>query len=99
PVPSVVQILNGKPPANTPAVVVEQTPGNAWSYSGGGITIAQLLMTEAAGQSFPELTRQRVFGPVGMADSTYAQPLPADRARQAATGYYASGGAVAGRFH
>ena len=99
PVPSVVQVLEGKPPANTAAVVVEKTPGSEWSYSGGGITIAQLLMTEAAGESFPQLTEARVFGPVGMADSTYAQPLPAERAGQAATGYYASGSPVAGRFH
>lgn len=99
PVPTVVQILDGKPPANTPAVVVEKTPGSEWNYSGGGITIAQLLMTEAAGQSFPDLTQRRVFGPLGMADSTYAQPLPAARTAQAATGYYASGSPVAGRFH
>ncbi len=99
PVPSVVQVLEGKPPANTPAVVAERTPGTFWNYSGGGITIAQLMMTDAAGQPFPEILRSRVFGPVGMADSTYEQPLPAARAPVAATGYSRTGTPVPGHYH
>jgi CubicO group peptidase (beta-lactamase class C family) len=77
PVPSVIQVLDGKPPANTPAVAVEQTPGKVWNYSGGGITIAQLLMTETDGASFPDLMRRRVLSPVGMGDSSWSGPTTA----------------------
>jgi CubicO group peptidase (beta-lactamase class C family) len=98
-VPSVVQVLNGAPPANSAPVVVDQTPGTAWRYSGGGITIAQLMMSEAAGETFPVLMRRLVLEPVGMGDSTYEQPLPQARAAQAATGYLVRGDPVAGRFH
>jgi CubicO group peptidase (beta-lactamase class C family) len=99
PVPSVVQVLEGKPPANTPAVVVERQPGTVWNYSGGGITIAQLMMTDIAREPFPALERRLVFRPAGMTDSTYEQPLPDSRATQAATGYLRNGDAVVGRYH
>jgi CubicO group peptidase (beta-lactamase class C family) len=99
PVPSVVEVLEGKPPANTPPVVVERQPGTVWNYSGGGITIAQLLMTDVTREPFPALERRLVFRPAGMADSTYEQPLPVSREAQAATGYLRNGSPVVGRFH
>jgi CubicO group peptidase (beta-lactamase class C family) len=39
PVPTVPQILDGAPPANSPAVRVDTTPGSGWRYSGGGCTV------------------------------------------------------------
>ncbi len=98
PVPTVVQVLEGKPPANTAPVVVDHTPGTAWSYSGGGITIAQLIMTDTTGQDFPDLMDKRVFAPLAMGASTYEQPLPADR-HDGAAGYLSSGAPVVGRAH
>jgi hypothetical protein len=43
PVPTVVQVLNGEPPANTEPVRVDTVPGTKWRYSGGGTVIAQQL--------------------------------------------------------
>jgi CubicO group peptidase (beta-lactamase class C family) len=43
--------------------------------------------------------REIVFSKIGMNDSTYEQPLPRARAATAATGTYANGKAVAGRWH
>ena len=99
PAPNVVQVLEGQAPANTAAVVVASQPGSTWGYSGGGFTIAQLMMTDATGQSFPELMAERVLAPLGMSDSTYEQPLPAALAADAASGYQRGGAPVAGRFH
>src|SRR3569623_241871 len=99
PVPSVVQVLEGKPPATTAAVVVERQPGTVWNYSGGGITIAQLMMTDVTHQPYPYLMRQRVFVPVGTADSTYEQPRPPARAAVAATVYLRNEAPVEGRLH
>jgi len=98
PVPTVVQVLDGKPPANTAPVVVQKAPGTSWNYSGGGFTIVQLMMTDVTGLSFPELLRRRVLAPVGMTSSTYEQPLPAAR-HDNAVGYLADGRAVPGGFH
>ena len=86
PVPTVPQILDGAPPANSSPVRVDIEPGSLWRYSGGGYTIAQLMMMDVTGQSFPDLMQQRVLGPLGMTRSTYENPLPTDRLRHAAAG-------------
>ncbi len=99
PRPSLVQVLKGERPANSPPVVVTSVPGTAWHYSGGGVCIEQLLMTDVTGQPFPEIVRERVFDPIGMTSSTCEQPLPPERATLAASGTYATGSEVAGRWH
>ena len=98
-VPTVVQVLDGEPPANTRPVRVDTVPGSLWRYSGGGYTIAQLLMEDVTGRPFAELMREQVLEPAGMRHSTYAQPLPAERAGQAATAHDREGQPVAGRYH
>jgi CubicO group peptidase (beta-lactamase class C family) len=41
------------------AVVLESAPGTGWKYSGGGFTIAQLLLEETSGQGSPVHARPR----------------------------------------
>lgn len=98
-VPTMVQILKGAAPANSAPVVVDLLPGQRHRYSGGGITIAQLLMTQAAGVDFDNLMQARVLRPLGMSASAYAQPLPQSDMDRAATGHRAEGTATPGRFH
>jgi len=98
PLPSVPQILDGSAPANTAAVRIDQRPGSAWRYSGGGFTLAQLLMSDVTGEAFPELMRRLVLEPAGMAHSTYAQPLPAERRAAASFGYHLDGTPVRGGY-
>jgi CubicO group peptidase (beta-lactamase class C family) len=50
PLPNLVQILNGEPPANNPPIRVDATPGMAWRYSGGGFLIAQQVLTGILGK-------------------------------------------------
>ena len=99
PVPTLVQILNGEPPANSPPVVVERVPGSEFSYSGGGYEIADLVVRDVTGTTYPEFIRDRVLAPVGMSHSTYEQPLPAALRDSAASGYYADGTTVPGGHH
>jgi CubicO group peptidase (beta-lactamase class C family) len=99
PVPTVTQVLEGAPPANTPPVRVDRVPGTEYSYSGGGTTVAQLVMMDATGQSFPDLMKQNLFDRVGMRDSTFAQPLPRSLESRAASGSEADGRMLAGRWH
>jgi len=99
PLPSVVQVLNGEPPANTSPVVVNILPGVQSRYSGGGTTVGQLLVTDLLGKPFPALMRKLVFDPLGMADSTYAQPLPPDWAQAAAAAHPLKGRPLLGRWH
>lgn len=99
PIPTVVQVLDGEKPANTDPVRVFFVPGTKSVYSGGGITIEQLLMQDVSGKPFPALMQELVLGPIGMTDSTYEQPLPPAREGFAASGTYTSGKVVPGKRH
>jgi len=99
PLPTVVQVLNGEKPANTDPIRVDIVPGTKDRYSGGGVTIEQLLMIDVTGKSFPVLLRETVLDKIGMSASSYDQPLPAARAALTANGTYADGKPVHGRWH
>src|SRR5262249_43707111 len=99
PLPSLIQVLDGEQPANTPAIRVESMPGSRWNYSGGGYTVMQQLIIDVTGQPFPRFMREAVLRPLRMERSTFDQPLPAGRARLAATGYLADRSAVQGHWH
>lgn len=97
--PSLEQILNGTAPANSPAVVVDQLPGSAWRYSGGGYCIAAQLMLDKNGGTIPQHMHELVLKPLGMSHSTYEQPLPAAWANNAASGYVPDGSMTQGKWH
>ncbi len=99
PVPTLVQVLNGEKPANTDAIRVDSVPGKNWRYSGGGFTIMQQAAVDAAKEPFPKLLHDTVLGPMGMSHSTYEQPLPAERLKNAAMPYNEDGTAVPGGPH
>jgi CubicO group peptidase (beta-lactamase class C family)/predicted transcriptional regulator YdeE len=97
--PTLVQVLDGEKPANTAAVHVDTVPGTQWRYSGGGVTIEQLLMMDVTGKQFPTLMRELVLDKIGMSDSSYEQPLPAARAAMTAGGTATDGTEIHGRWH
>jgi CubicO group peptidase (beta-lactamase class C family) len=99
PIPTVVQVLDGTPPANSPPVRVEYVPGTKGQYSGGGVTIEQLLMTDVSGKPFPELLHDLVLAPAGMTESSFEQPPPAERAALNAIGTDNDGASVPGGWH
>ena len=99
PLPTLVQILDGEKPANTAPVRVDIVPGTKTRYSGGGVTVEQLLLMDATGKAFPELMRETVLEKIGMTDSSYAQPLPPTWAERTATGTRADGTPIHGRWH
>ena len=99
PVPTLVQVLNGEKPANTPAIRSEQPPMKEWKYSGGGYTIMQQAVIDVTHQPFPRLLHDTVLAPIGMTRSTYEQPLPESLRGNAATPYRGNGQPVEGGAH
>jgi CubicO group peptidase (beta-lactamase class C family) len=99
PLPTVVQILNGEKPSNTGKILMERPPFTAVKYSGGGVTIVQLALTDTTGRRFPELLQALVLDPIGMANSTFEQPLSPDRDRQAARAHNGRGAAMDAKWH
>jgi CubicO group peptidase (beta-lactamase class C family) len=49
PTPTLLEILNGQPPANTDPIVVDQEPAQKFRYSGGGYVILQQAIEDVSG--------------------------------------------------
>ena len=97
--PTTAQILDGAPPANTNPIRVDILPGSRHRYSGGGYTLAQLVLTDVTGVPLEKLLRDTVLTPLGMSLSTFEQPLPASRLAEFAMPYRGDGTAVPGGPH
>lgn len=63
--------LNGKTKRNGETVHLNSEPGTKWDYSGGGYTLAQLLLEEETKQDFGLYMKQKVFLPLGMTHTSY----------------------------
>lgn len=96
PLPSLLDILDGRPPATSAPVRVVHPPGERVAYSGGGTLVTQLLLEELDGRAYAPTVTETVLAPLGMGCSGFAQPVPASVAPAMATGYRAGGTAVAG---
>jgi CubicO group peptidase (beta-lactamase class C family) len=99
PVPTLVQILDGQKPSNVGPVRLERAPLMAMKYSGGGVTLMQLAMTDVLGKPFADIMRQTVLDPLSMTHSTYEQPLSADRDKHAARAHGVEGQAMDAKWH
>jgi CubicO group peptidase (beta-lactamase class C family) len=97
--PTVTQILDGAPPSNTGPVRLVRPALSAFHYSGGGITLQQLALTDAVGRPFAAIMREWVLGPIGMSNSTFEQPLPAERHAQTARAHDWQGKSMGARWH
>jgi len=99
PVPTLVEVLNGTPPANSGAIYVNKVPEESFRYSGGGYTIMQQMMVDVENKAFPLLMDELVLEPLGMSNSTYDQPLKNEHLALAATGYLPDGSMTKGKRH
>jgi CubicO group peptidase (beta-lactamase class C family) len=99
PVPTLVEVLNGTPPANSGAIFVDKFPEESFRYSGGGYTVMQQMMMDIEGKGFPQLMRDLVLKPLEMNNSTYDQPLQSAQLELAATGYLPDGQMTKGKRH
>jgi CubicO group peptidase (beta-lactamase class C family) len=98
PVPSLLQILKGEPPANTPPVRRELPQGSQFRYSGSHYAVLQQLLIDVTETPFDELMARLVLEPVGMAHSSYDQHFPYEHRARAALGH-ARGAPVVGGWH
>ena len=95
--PTLYQVLDGIAPANTAAVRSAFEPSLKEQYSGGGTTIAQVIVQDVWRQPYAVFMRDHVLKPMGMTSSTYFQPPPLQE--NLATGYYNDGSEVKGKYH
>src|SRR6185312_550842 len=62
-------------------------PGTVVAYSNYGATLAAYIVQRVSGEPFNAYIKHHIFDPLGMAHSTFDQPLPANLAPDMAKGY------------
>ena len=77
PAPTLQDSLNGMPITSS-AVVLINEPGSIYKYSGGGFTLAQLLIEDVTGRSFRVYMEEVLFKPLNMLHATYEAADPND---------------------
>ncbi len=98
-VPTLVQTLDGKPPANSPVVRYKPDAGSPVRYSGGGFCVAQLALSELTDRSFAELMKVELFDKLRLSRATFEQPLPEALRGDAATAHDTAGTPYSGKYH
>jgi len=99
PLPTLVQILNGESPSNLGPVLWAAEPGSRFKYSGGAVTLQQLVLEDVVSKPFEQIARTWVLEPIGMANSFFLQPLPANLETRAARSHFRHGAAGNVKFH
>lgn len=99
PTPTLIEVLDGKAPAVTPAVRSMFEPGLKFQYSGGGTSISQMILTDIVKQPYDKWMDDNILRPIGMTSSTFAQPPAEARRSECASAYNQDGSPIAGKFH
>jgi CubicO group peptidase (beta-lactamase class C family) len=78
------QLLEGMPEDNIAPTRVVSVPGTGYRYTNADYAIVELLVEDRLGQPFAGFMQDTVLDRLGMASSSYHQPLPPElRARSA----------------
>ncbi|GAA3849290.1 hypothetical protein GCM10022243_14080 [Saccharothrix violaceirubra] len=85
--PTVLDLLQGEPPADPPRVHVVSPPGTEFVKHNTHYAVLQQLVVDVTGQPFPEAMRTLVLDPLGMDDSGYAVDHPLTSGRPVALGH------------
>jgi CubicO group peptidase (beta-lactamase class C family) len=87
PVPTEIDLLEGRSPSQMPAVRVDKRYDGVDRYSGGGYLIAQMLLEDVLGVAFADLAHDELFEPLGMTRTSFARPWPVELRDDAAAGH------------
>jgi CubicO group peptidase (beta-lactamase class C family) len=90
-VPTLLQVLEGTPPATTAPIRPASAPGSKWQYSGGGYTVLQQLVTDVSSQAFDVVMQARVLAPFKMVSSSFSQPASSHILKHAALPHDSTG--------
>ncbi len=89
--PTLIDVLNGTPPALNTAAVPDQVPGSRWYYSNIAYNVVQLLLEDITGKSFQKIAEELIFQPLDMKSSSFIYPLDADKKKLEAMPHDAEG--------
>lgn len=95
-IPTLVEILNGIPPASNEPLTVNKEPGESVRFAYASYVPLQQMMLDVEGGTFPEIMHEFVLQPLGMNSSTFNQSLTSEQVAKVATGYLKDGSKVEG---
>jgi CubicO group peptidase (beta-lactamase class C family) len=98
-IPTIVQILNGTKPANSDPIRSMFAPGLRSEYSGGGVTISQMILMDITHQPYDKFMYEQVLKPMGMTSSTYTEPPVNIKPELLATAYRDNGTEIEGKYN
>jgi len=87
PLPTLLDLLNGRDPITTPPVARELVPGQTFRKSNVNWSVLQQVLTDVTGEPFEDLMATLVLGPLGMESSSYRQSHPETSGRPVAHGH------------
>ena len=75
-IPTLVDVLEGRLPAENEPARIKKKPKTSWEYSNLGFVILQLILEDTLKKPFPEIAKDVVFDPLMMKNSTFYYPIP-----------------------
>ncbi|UIR56980.1 beta-lactamase family protein [Sphingobacterium sp. SRCM116780] len=97
-IPTLNQILDGKAPANSDAVIPINYPDVAYLYSGGGTTVIRKILEDRFNKDYSEMIRTILLKPLKINRSTYNRPLD-QYEKNYAVGYFGENQMIEGGYH
>jgi CubicO group peptidase (beta-lactamase class C family) len=85
--PTIVQVLDGLPPAKNERVKIIANPGSRYSYSNCGYWILAQLLEDIANKELGGIIEEGIFQPLQMAHSTFERHLPNQKFTSIAFGH------------
>lgn len=95
-VPTLVEILNGTPPASNEPLTVNKEPDESVRFAYASYVPIQQMMLDVEDKTFPEIMHEYVLQPLEMDNSTFDQTLTPEQLAKVATGYLQDGSMVEG---
>lgn len=96
PTATLQQLLEGMPEDNIAPTRVVQVPGTGFRYANANYVILELLVKDRLSQPFEDLMQTVVLDRLGMALSSYQQPLPRELRARCASEHTLDGKPMAG---
>lgn len=92
--PTLDEILDGKPPANNPPVRVFYKPGSQYFYSGGAFQVLQKLIEDSTQEAFAYWMNREVLKPLNMDNSIFQCPLNIKKYKNVVPGFLINGSMI-----
>jgi len=97
-VPTLLDILHGRPPAPGRPVQAERDPEQVFRKTNINFSVVEQILVDVTGQPFPALMRELVLEPLGLRHSGFEQDFPARCGRPVAIGHDPTGQPIPGRW-